>query len=291
MLVDAGWPGNNGRDANRIAEAARLAGVKQIDYMLVTHYHMDHVGGVPELAAKIPVVTFVDHGPNMESDAGAQKLAAAYEKALEHHRHLMIKPGGRIPLPGVDVEVVAANGETISSPLPGAGAANPACAAVKPQDSDPSENARSIGFILTYGKFRFADFGDLTWNKELALACPNNLLGTVDAYLVTHHGMDISNSPAIVQALRPRVAILGNGARKGGTPKAWDVVRHSPGLRDLWQLHYATAAGPEHNSPEQFIANLDSAPDQGHWIKLTAGPDGSITVRNGRNGFEKVYGR
>jgi competence protein ComEC len=291
MLVDAGWPDNNSRDSGRIAAAAQLAGIKQIDYMLVTHHHLDHVGGVPELAAKIPVMTFIDHGPSVETDSGARKLAAAYQKTIEKHNHMVVKPGDRIPLKSVDIEVVAANGEAISAPLTGGDEPNPACAAVKPQATDPSENARSIGFILSYGKFRFADMGDLTWNKELALVCPKNLLGTVDVYLVTHHGLDISNSPAIVQALHPKAAVMDNGAKKGGSPKAWAVVRNSPGLEDLWQLHYAVAAGKDHNSPEQFIANPDATADPGYWITLVAHPDGSFTVTNSRNGLAKTYQR
>lgn len=289
MLVDAGWPGNNGRDAGRIAAAARLAGIKQIDYLLVTHHHLDHVGGVPEVAAKIPVMTFVDHGPNTETDAGARKLSAAYEKAKEGRKHLAVKAGDRVPLEGVDVRIVESGGQGIAKPLQGAGGENGACAGVKPQEDDRSENAQSVGFVLTYGKFKIADFGDLTWNKELALVCPNNLLGTADVYVVTHHGMDISNSPAIVQALHPKVAIMDNGAKKGGTPKAWTTIKNAPGLEDLWQVHYSIAGGSAHNSPEEMIANLEGGPDQGHWIKLTAGADGSFTVLNSRNKFEKTY--
>ncbi|HEX8983948.1 MAG TPA: MBL fold metallo-hydrolase [Bryobacteraceae bacterium] len=290
MLVDAGWPGNNGRDSGRIAAAARLAGVERIDYMLVTHHHLDHVGGVPEIAAKLPVGTFVDHGPSVETDAEGRKLSEAYTKVMAGAKHLVVKPGDRIPLAGVDVTVVAANGQTLTAPL-GNGKAqpNPACAAAKPQQADPTENARSVAVILNYGKFRFADFGDLTWNKELQMACPANLLGTVDVYLVTHHGMDISNSPALVHALRPRVAVMNNGAKKGGTPKAYEVLRSSPGLEDLWQLHYSVAGGAQHNAPEQFLANPSPAADPGHWLKLTAEADGSFTVDNSRNGFSKSY--
>lgn len=289
MLVDAGWPGNNGRDSDRIAAAARLAGVTQIDYMVVTHHHLDHVGGVPELAAKIPVVTFVDHGPNNETGAAAQTLSAAYDKVAGKGKHLVVKPGDRIPLQGLDVEVVAANGNTIKKPLGGAGRANAACSDVKPQEADPTENARSVGFILTYGKFRFADLGDLTWNKELALTCPNDLIGTVDVYLVAHHGLAISSPPAFVHALHPKVAIMNNGARKGGEPMAWTVIRDSPGLKDLWQLHYSVAGGKEHNSPDQFIANPEGGSDQGNWLSLTATPDGSFTVRNSRNRLAVSY--
>jgi beta-lactamase superfamily II metal-dependent hydrolase len=290
MLVDAGWPGNNGRDSKRIAAAAKLAGVQRIDYVLVTHHHLDHVGGVPEIAAKIPVGTFVDHGPNVETDPEARKLSEAYTKVVAGAKHLVVKPGDRIPLAGVDVTVVAANGQTIATPLGNAKAQpNPACKAIKPQETDPTENARSVAVVLNYGKFRFADFGDLTWNKELQLACPANLVGTMDVYLVTHHGMDISNSPALVHALHPRVAVMNNGAKKGGAPKAYEALRSSPGLEDLWQLHYSVAGGADHNAPEQFLANPSPAADPGHWLKLTAEADGSFTVSNSRNGFSKSY--
>jgi beta-lactamase superfamily II metal-dependent hydrolase len=289
MLVDAGWPGNGGRDADRIAAAARSAGVKQIDYLVVTHHHLDHVGGVPPLAEKMPVRTFVDHGPNIETGKQAQALTAAYQKALAGGKHLVVKPGDRIPLKGVDVEVVAAGGERIASPVKGAGASNPACASAKRQEDDPSENARSVGFVLRHGNFRFVDLGDLTWNKELELACPSNRIGTADVFLVSHHGMDISNSPALVEAIRPRVAVMNNGAKKGGSPEAWRVVKKSPGLEDLWQLHYAVKAGAEANSPEQLIANPQEASCQGHWLKLTARADGSFTVTNSRNQYTKTY--
>jgi beta-lactamase superfamily II metal-dependent hydrolase len=292
MLVDAGWPSKWGPSAERIMAAAKLAGVKQIDYMVLTHYHLDHVGGVPELAAKIPIVTYVDHGPNTETDKMARDLEAAYNQVVAKAKHLVVKPGDRIPIEGLEVTVVAANGAAITSPLPGGGQANGACVDVKPLEADPTENARSVGFILRYGKFRFADLGDLTWNKELALMCPVNLLGTVDVFLVSHHGMDISNSPALVDALHPIAAIMNNGARKGGAPKAWTVVRNSPGLEDLWQLHYSLAGGEKQNSPEMYIANPETGGAcQGHWLKLVANSDGSFTITNSRNGHTKAYRR
>jgi competence protein ComEC len=288
MLVDAGWPGFGGRDADRIVAAAKAAGVKQIDYMLMTHYHVDHVGGIPPLAEKIPIMHFIDHGPNNETDPMAKRLEAAYDALLKKGDHTVVKPGDKIPLKGVDIEVVAANGERIEKPLAGAGAPNPVCAEVKPKANDPTENARSIGFLLRYGKFRFVDMGDLTWNKEIALMCPNNPIGTTDVYLITHHGMDLSNSPVIVDALHPRVAIENNGARKGGSPSAWQVVRNSPGLEDIWQLHFSNAGGKTANAPEQFIAN-PTEPCQGHYLKLTAEANGAFTVTNSRNDFSKTY--
>jgi competence protein ComEC len=287
LLVDTGWPGFNGRDADRIAGAARQAGVSRIDYLVVTHYHADHVGGVPQLAARIPVGTFVDHGPTVEQGDAPAKLFASYTEVRAKGRHLQVKPGDKVPLAGVDVQVVAAGGEHIVQPLVGGGAANPLCAGFKPKEPDPGENARSVGLMLTYGRFRMIDLGDLTWNKEHDLVCPNNRLGTVDVYLTTHHGLDQSGAPVIVHALRPRVAIMNNGAKKGGTPPAWQTVRSAPGLEDLWQLHYAVDAGSDHNVAETFIANMDETTS--HGIRISASNDGSFTVTNGRNGHAKTY--
>jgi len=288
MLVDAGWPDAGGRDADRIVSAAKLAGVKQIDYLVVTHYHTDHVGGVPQLAARIPIRTFVDHGPCVETSLEADQLFSAYLEVRDKAKHILAKPGDWIPIEGINVQVLAAAGNEISEPLAGTDAPNPLCAGVKRKDNDPSENAQSIGMLITYGKFRMIDLGDLTWNKELGLACPYNVIGTVDVYLSTHHGLDLSGAPPLVQALHPRVAIMNNGARKGGAPEAWQTMHSSPGLEDIWQLHYALEAGKANNAPEPFIANLEEH-CQGNWIKLSAEPDGQFTVTNGRNGKTKAY--
>jgi beta-lactamase superfamily II metal-dependent hydrolase len=287
MLVDAGWP-EGGRDAERIVAAARLAGVKQIDYLVVTHYHLDHVGGVPQLAARIPIRTFVDHGTSFETGPQADQLVAAYVRVRDKAQHLVVKPGDRIPIRGVVVRVLTAAGDEILQPLPGAGAPNPLCAGVRRRPDDPSENARSIGLLITYGKFRMIDLGDLTWNKELGLACPDNKVGTIEVYLSTHHGADLSGAPPLVQGLHPLVAIMDNGAHKGGSAEAWQTVRTSPGLEDIWQLHYAIDAGQAHNAPEPFLANLQEH-CQGNWIKLAARADGQFSVTNGRNGKSKNY--
>ncbi len=289
LLVDTGWPGLNMRDANRIAAAAKRAGVKQIDYLVVTHYHDDHVGGVPQLVSKLPVRTFVDHGASVEHGASEDRLYNRYVKARETGQHLEVKPGDKIPMKGLDVTVLTAGGQGIAGALPGAGQPNPACAAVKPLEADASENAQSVGILIQFGSFRMIDLGDLTWNKENELVCPANKIGTVDLYLTTHHGMNISNSPAIVQALHPRVAVMNNGARKGGSPEAWQVVHDSPGLQDIWQVHYAMDGGKDHNSPEAMIANIYEQGDEANWLKVSAGANGEITVYNSRNKYEKTY--
>ncbi|MEO8663796.1 MAG: MBL fold metallo-hydrolase [Bryobacteraceae bacterium] len=289
MLVDAGWPGFQGRDQTRIMAAAKKAGVKKIDYMITTHYHLDHIGGVPPLADKFPIGTFVDHGPNVETGKQSDHLSEEYNRVVQKGQHLVVKAGDSLPIKGVDIKFVSANGDLLTSPLPGAGAANALCASAVKKEVDPSENARSAGFVLSFGdKFRFIDLGDLTWNKELELVCPNNLLGNVDVYLTTHHGMDMSGSETIVHALHPRVAIMNNGARKGGSVPAWKAVKSSPGLLDLWQLHFAVDGGAENNVPDVFIANTQEA-CEGAWIRLTVQPSGEFTVYNSRNKHEKTY--
>ena len=289
MVIDTGWGGFNGRDADRIVAAATKSGVKQIDYLLVTHYHADHVGGVPQLAARIPIKNFIDHGANFEAGRkGADDLFSAYAAVRDKGNHLLVKPGDSIPIKGLSVTIVSADGNVIDKALPGAGQSNSYCESTKAKEEDKSENSHSNGSVIAYGKFRLLDLGDLTWNKEMALVCPNNRIGTVDVYLTTHHGLNQSGSPAIVDALHPRVAIMNNGATKGGNPDAWQVVHDSPGLEGLWQIHTAESAGA-HNTDEAMIANLDSKADVGNWIKLSALPTGEFTVTNGRNGFSKTY--
>jgi len=289
MVVDTGWAGFNNRDADRIAAAAKLAGIKQIDYLVITHFHGDHVGGVPQLAAKLPIKHFVDHGPSRESGPDPDKLYSAYKAAWGSGEHIAVKPGDKIPVKGLDVQVLTADGEAIKTPVKGAGAPNPLCGKDPKRAEDKSENARSTGTLITFGKFRLIDLGDLTWNKEQELVCPNNLVGPVDVYLSTHHGMDMSGPATIVHALKPRVAIQNNGATKGGTAPAWQVMHSSPGIQDIWQLHYAVNAGKLNNVDEQFIANPDQNHDQGNWIKLSAEENGNFTVTNGRNNFSKTY--
>ncbi|MBM3775562.1 MAG: MBL fold metallo-hydrolase [Acidobacteria bacterium] len=290
MLTDAGWPGFNGRDSGRIAAAAKAAGIQQIDYFVASHYHLDHVGGAGELAAKVPIRAFVDHGPTVESGADADKLFGVYRAARDKGRHLRVKPGDTIPLKGLNVQVVAAGGEKIARSLkgPGAGAANGLCASTPMKEEDKGENARSVGTLVSFGDFRMINLGDLTWNKERDLVCPSNPIGAVDVYLTTHHGLDSSGPRAIVHALRPRVVVMNNGARKGGTAEALQVIRSSPGLEDVWQLHYSLNAGKDLNAADTFIANTDES-CSGQWLKLSVSPDGSFTLTNSRNRYSKQY--
>ena len=289
MLVDTGWSGHNSRDADRIAAAAKHAGVKAIDYLLITHFHEDHVGGVPQLARKLPIHNFIDHGESVEHDQHAKELYNAYVEYRAKGDRILAKPGVTIPVKGIEVEVLSADGDVLENPLAGAGQPNPVCAQDKLHAPDPTENARSIGTLITYGKFRAIDMGDLTWNKEHDLVCPNNKIGTVDLYIVSHHGSDLSGSPSFVDAIHPRVAIMDNGARKGGSPSAWQIIHNSPGIEDIWQVHYAISGGKDNNTPDTFIANTDEQGDEANWIQVTAHQDGSFTVYNKRNKYSKTY--
>jgi competence protein ComEC len=288
LLIDTGWPGYEGRDADRIVAAAHQAGIKQLDYVLITHYHRDHVGGVPQLADGIKIGTYVDHGPNQEESDVTRTDYAAYEKAIAGHAHVVVKPGWTLPIKGLDVRVLSAAGEHITSPAAGAGEANSYCSAEPAAQTDDTENARSVGVLITFGQFRFLDLGDLTKKKELELACPNNLVGNVDLFLVTHHGADLSNPKPLVWALHPRVAIFDNGPRKGASPAAWQIVHDSPGLEDLWQLHYAAESDKEHNIDGERIANVKEN-CEGKFLKVTAETNGSFTLTNARTGATKTY--
>lgn len=288
LLIDAGWAGNEGRDADRIIAAAGQAGLHQIDYVLITHYHRDHVGGVPQLVDGFKVGTFVDHGPNLEESAMARDGYAAYEKAIAGHAHVVIKPGWGLPIKDIEVHMLSAAGDVITESLPAAGEANPYCAKESATADDNSENARSVGVLIRYGQFHFLDLGDLTRKKELALVCPDNLIGNADLFLLSHHGMDDANSKALVWALHPRVAVIDNGARKGSSAAAWQIVHDSPGLEDLWQLHYAEELDRDHNVTEDRIANVKEN-CEGKYLKVTAQADGTFSIMNSRTGAEVKY--
>jgi competence protein ComEC len=282
LLIDTGWDGNNGRDADRIVAAAKSAGLTKIDYVLITHFHEDHVGGAPQLAARIPIGTFIDHGGNRETgDAPTVQGWQAYQAMLATGKYTRIsaKPGDVVPIEGMHVEVISSDGDLIAKPLPGAGQENAACKQSETRPADKTENLRSLGVLITFGKLRILDLGDLTWDKEMELMCPVNKLGKVDVYIVSHHGWQQSSSPALVWGIAPRVAIMDNGAKKGGTPSTWDIIEKSPKLEHLWQLHYSEEGGAAHNVAPQFIANPEGA-DAGNYLELIGHADGSFAVFN-----------
>jgi len=296
MVIDAG----GGREANRIVEACKALGVGKIDYMVVSHYDGDHVGGVPALAARVPIVTFVDHGANVQlNDPGYLKNVDAYMALAAKAKRLVVKAGDKIPIKGFDALVVMAAGKAITEPLKGAGQPNPACDTTPRKvwgldergildNHDTNENSQAITLLVTYGKFRMLDPADLTWNKDRELMCPVNRVGAVDLYMTANHGTNNANSPIMVHALRPRVVIADNGASKGASAEVFQTVESSPGLEDYWQMHYLIAGGEKANVSPDYIANIEGSPD-GKWIKVSVQPDGAFTVTNARNNFTKTY--
>src|SRR6185312_4422718 len=244
ILIDAGWAGHDSRDADRIAGAAKLAKLKRIDYFILTHYHADHMGGVRELAEKIPIGMFIDRGSDHLSTSGdQQKLLKDYAAAASTGEHVVAKPGDVLPIKGIDAIVVSSNGNVLHKALPSGGNVNTFCETTPNREPDPGENARSVGTFWHFGRFRMLDLGDLTWNKEKELMCPTDPLGKVDVFVVSHHGRETSNSPALVHDIAPRVAIMENGAGKGGDAATYNVLKTSDGLEDLWQLHYSEDGG------------------------------------------------
>jgi competence protein ComEC len=301
LLIDAGFPGagsfsakagdaHEARDARRVALAAADAGVARVDYLLVTHFHADHAGGVPELAQLLPIGVFVDHdtvAAGAEGNVpGTRGVFEAYAAVRVRGSHLVPRPGDRLPLRGVEAVVVSSAGATISKPLVAERVPDARCGTEGLAAQDPNENPRSTGIVLRYGKFRFLDVGDLSGAPLFALACPRNRVGAVDVYLVAHHGGGDAAEPATFAAFAPRVAILNNGARKGGAPATFAALHRAPAIEDVWQLHRSENEGAENFAAEN-IANLDEA--TAHWIKLSANDDGSFSIHNARTGETRSY--
>jgi beta-lactamase superfamily II metal-dependent hydrolase len=316
VLIDTGNGGPAAaRDAGRIMAAVKDAGLTQIDNLITTHWHGDHFGGMAEFASRIPIRNFIDHGPNVQPNPVVDSFLQTYPEIYGKGKHMVAKPGDKLAVTGLDWQLVSSAGEVISKPLAGGGAANPYCADSKPNpDEGGVENSMSVGSVVTFGKFRVAHLGDLTQVKEFPLMCPLNRIGTVDLWVVSHHGQPMSNSEVLVHAIHPRVAILNNGTRKGGQPAAMKVIYSSPGLEDLWQLHFSLLSGQEYTQPGLFIANtIDDQPESmpvapmtpptpgpnvppppahngtAYWVKASAQSDGTFTVTNARNGFSKTY--
>lgn len=300
LLIDTGFAGDGSgfrpgdprqaRDANRIVAAARDAGITQIDYLLITHFHEDHDGGVSELSQLMPIRAFVDHGiPSAEAENSSPDTKAAFNTYIavrKGSRHLQPAPGDTLPLRDLKVVVVSSAGSTLSKPLPNEGDPNNACQAYATPPRDLYENPRSTGVVVQYGNFRFLDVGDLTGQPLFSLACPRSMIGPVDVYLVAHHGGADVDVPGTFAAFKPRVAIMNNGMTKGGASLTYQALHKASGLEDVWQLHRSVDAGDSNFAPE-YIANLDES--TWHWIKLVATEDGSFRVYNQRTGEWKSY--
>src|ERR1700674_1120339 len=315
VLVDTGNGGDAAvRDAGRIMAAVRDAGVQRIDHLIITHYHGDHIGGLSELATHIPIKEFIDHGANIQPGANIDPVLQRYAGLYAKAKHTVVKPGDKISVGGLDWRIVAAAGEVLKTPLPGAGMPNPYCTSFRAVDAAKTEDDQSVGSFITFGKFRTIILGDLTLNRQFDLMCPNNRLRSVDLDILARHGN--VNSDLLLYPLHPRAAIMNNGTRKGGQPEAMKVLFSSPGLADLWQMHFSLLSGQEYTVPGMFIANLLDEPQaampvapvalppqaQGqqippapqhngtaYYFKASAQQDGTFTVTNTRNGFSKTY--
>ncbi len=324
VLIDTGNGGAAApRDAARIMAAVKDAGLTQIDHLITTHFHGDHVGGVLELSSSVPVREFIDHGPNVQPGPQIDQLLQEYAQLYGKATHRIVKPGDRIAVRGLDWRILSAGGQVIQASLSGAGKPNPYCTSFTKHATNPvsgapvgnTEDEQSVGSHVTFGKFRVLYLGDLPWNQEFDLNCPTNRIGTVDLLMASRHGQPSSNSEVLVHAVQPRVTIMNNGPRKGGQPQAMKILLASPRLEDVWQVHFSELGGQEYTAPGLFIANAfdNQAPTMpvtpltppargapgpagpqhngpAHWIKVSAQTDGSFTVTNGRNGFSKTYG-
>lgn len=290
VLMDTGFAGFGDRDASRVAHViTKEAGLTRLDYFVASHFHSDHVGGLPALAKKVEIGAFIDHGESVDKDPDGRSPWEDNYRALAGARRRTVKPGERLALDGVELVIVASHSQFLSAPL-GDTAANPLCSSFKAQPEDPGENGKSLGYLLRAGQFEFVNLGDLSWNFQHRLACPVNLLGRIDLFQVTHHGVRDDVLPQQMWAMAPSVAVMNNGPAKGAGAVAVETVLRSPGLEDLWSLHRAVNNDAAHNAQERMTANLgDTEACAGAWIRARVDPTGTYTLTNSRNGYSKTY--
>jgi len=303
MLEDLGWTGFGNRPAttNQVVDALKALGIKRIDHLVISHFDVDHIGEISELLAAIPVGHCYDHGDIQLAQQDNPRFAQMAEASKQHFEayaaacgkigRTILKPGDKLPIKGIDVQVVHSGGKWIPKALPGAGAPDPACPTAKQPDLVPRdlEDNASIGLLYTYGKFRYYDAADLEGHYAHELVCPNNLIGTVDLWAVNVHGQSKGYSVAMASALKAPVVIEFNDGRlgRGNDPDVWAGLHSLPHPPDIWLLHLNEKAGAQ-NPPPDFVANLQ-APDGMKGIKISAEKNGTFTVTNQRNGFSKTY--
>ena len=289
VLMDTGWPRADARDAERILAAMRHAGVNKIDYLLFSHFHTDHVGGLAALDDRTQISQIIDHGDSVERENERGRPLWEEYLGLAGNRRRSIAPGDKLPFSGIEFSFIGAHRQLIDSPE--RRAPNTLCAGVTPPDPDQGENGHSLGYLISLGGFQFLNMGDMTPDREHALACPENRLGIVDLWQVPHHGGYGAIRPELAGALEPTVAVINNGPRKGGTPDSLSVIQGTTAVGDVWQSHRAMMDNAAYNTDEALTANLTEEDDcRGHWIKATVAADGrSWTMTNGRTGYSRNY--
>jgi beta-lactamase superfamily II metal-dependent hydrolase len=280
VLIDSGNAG--GRDPGRIHKVAEAAGLRQIDHYITTHFHSDHMGGIPELSTRIPIVHVWDNGlPDTDPDgnkSSAWPLTSKAYRTMEVRERQVVKPGTEIPLktltgPAVRLQCVIARQEVWPSPTWGKRTIKLPGSVPPSKPVDTSDNANSSAWIFSFGGFRLYDGGDLTWNTEAKLIVPEVLVPEVDVYQVTHHGLDVSNHPWLIASLRPTVSVMNNGSTKGTAGEVIQTLRAQPRLYAQYQVHKNVRPdSATNNCPDDHIANLDPNCD-GNYIHCRITPD------------------
>lgn len=293
LLIDSGYPDNNGRDLKRILKVIKeVAGRTHLDHAVVSHWHLDHFGNHAALRSQIDIRNFWDRGipDQLMEDPKFPERIGNYRAASQNKSKKLV-PGDLIPLKSkatpLELKVVTASGDVI----PNAGKPNPFSGEHKPQPEDTSDNAKSLSLLLTFGKFTFLCCGDLTWNVEAKLMTPNNPLGSIEMFMVTHHGLPVSNNPVLVKAIEPHVAVMCNGPTKGGHADTQRTLRQVKSLEALYQLHRNVELKPEDQTPFEFIANLEpTAECKGEFIKASIAPGGeTYSVQIGSDGDPRQF--
>tara|TARA_B100000686_G_scaffold325074_1_gene381390 strand:- start:4796 stop:5851 length:1056 start_codon:yes stop_codon:yes gene_type:complete len=290
ILMDAGWGRDDERDAKRIQDAMTDADIDHIDYFITSHFHRDHVDGLPALANRVPIGQFIDHGDSVEQHRESGNTSWNTYLSVAEGKRRTVQPGDKLRLEGVEFSFVAARRKIPEQPLAPTGP-NPHCQGAEPGDDLQGENASSVGYLLSLGAFQFLNLGDMTPNIQHQMACPENRLGIVDLYQIPHHGMRNALSPALTWAVQPKVAVINNGPHKGGGPDSYEIIEQIEGLEDIWMVHRALDTDDAHNTSERLIANQTDEDDcEGYWIRAMVHPDGrSYVLMNGRNHTSRTY--
>ena len=296
VLIDTGSLEPMHRDADRIHQACKYAGLKHIDYLITTHFDSDHYGGILELSRRIPIKCFMDKGAlppkHQQSGRSFKKLYPLYQQATKGNVS-PIRAGDDIPLkndPSVKTPSIKLHCITSEKQVEGfVGDIDAPVEGFVMKKADEGDNARSISLVLSYGRFKFFAGGDITWNVEHHLSHPVNIIGKVDLYQVTHHGLDQSNNPLLLKALSSTVCVAMNGPRKGIQPNTFRAMKALPSIKAIYQIHYNTIYGDEGNTAEEFIANKKD-PNKGELIKASVDPEkGNFTVSIGVNGPKRTF--